>query len=293
MRRPLLLLLSLLALPLSGCTPTFDPITLVDKLRLLAVIADTPALGGGESTTLTAVTWTPDGSAPHISWAACLTPPPPATGSGINQDCYYDDRGAVLQPLGEGAAVTVTMPAISDPLAFGLPDETNGIYLPVRLVLTAGDERLVAFRRIRYFAGPPLDPNARNNNPRVTEVTAVPDKDAPMDQETPVSDRREDNAVHAGDELHLRARAADEEPYVIYDGNPLTTPPRPVNEILRIGWYATAGKLEETITGNDKPDNKWTFDKHVPAAGTDIELWIVVQDDRGGAGYVQKHFVMR
>ena len=46
-------------------------------------------------------------------------------------------------------------------------------------------------------------------------------------------------------ELHLRALVTpdSQESYVVFDGDPRTTPPRMVTEAVRISWFTTAGRL--------------------------------------------------
>jgi hypothetical protein len=287
--RRFLLLSPLVGALATGCAPSFDPITLIDKLRVIDIVADRPDLAGGESTTLTATAVNPGGPEPTLRWAACLTPPPPGTGQSINRACYSDDQGAHLEPLGEGPSVSATMPVLTSPLDLGLPDETNGVYLPIRVVLTAGDQKLTAFYKLRYFIGN----NPRNNNPMVVGLWRVPDENSPPEVEMPVDEGAAPIELQRGEDLHLRARAAAEEPYQVYDGNPLTTTPRAVNEILRIGWYATAGKLDHDITGNPKPDNKLTMKDHLPDPGAPIDLWIVVTDERGGSSFTHRTFLFR
>jgi len=272
----------------AGCGNQFDPASFVDKLRLLAVKAEPPDVAAGQMTMLTATPANPGGSAPVITWDACLLPPPPATGESVNQDCITLPEGdAMLVPFGQGATVPATMPML-DLTMVGLPDQTNGFYLPVRLKLDADGKELVAFYALRIFLGA-LTPNPPNQNPTLTGIFTVPSADAGAADEMPLDDATP-LVVHDGDELALRAHVADgsDETYVVFDGDPRTTPPRMVTEAIRISWYTTAGEFTDDVTGIAKPDTTLKLDKHQPPSGSTIDLWVVARDDRGGSDVVHR-----
>jgi hypothetical protein len=286
-------LAALALVAVAGCGNSFDPASFVDKLRLLAVKAEPPDVAFGQMTTLTATSANPGGSAPTINWDACLLPPPPATGESVNQDCITLPEGdPMLVSFGQGDTVTATMPML-DLSMVGLPDQTNGFYLPVRLKLDADGKELVAFYQLRIFLGA-LTPNPPNKNPMLTGIFTVPSADAGADQEMALDDASP-LVVHDGEELALRAHVADgsDESYVVFDGDPRTTPPRTVTETIRISWYTTAGEFSEDATGIAKPDTTLKLDKHQPAAGSTIDLWVVARDERGGSDVVHRTLVFQ
>jgi len=277
-----------LALASAGCGLDFDPASFVDKLRLLAVKAEPPDVAFGQMTTLSATATNPGGSAPTISWDACLLPPPPATGQAVNQDCVTLPEGdPMLVSFGQGESVPATMPML-DVSMIGLPDQTNGFYLPVRVKLDADGKSLVAFYRLRIFLGP-LTPNPPNQNPTLSGIFTVPSADAGVADETALDDANP-LVVHDGDELPLRAHVADgsDEMYVVFDGDPRTTPPRTVTESIRISWFTTAGEFSDDVTGIAKPDTTLKLDKHQPASGSTIDLWVVARDERGGSDVLHR-----
>ena len=281
------------AFAVAGCTEQFDPAAFVDKLRLLAVTADPAEVAPGAGTTLTATAANPGGATPAITWDACLLPPPPATGQSVNQDCIALPAGdASLVPFGQGASVAATMPMIS-PSRVGLPDQTNGIYLPVRLRLDADGKSLVAFYSLRIFLGS-ISPNPPNQNPMLTGIFTVPSADAGAAEATPL-DESAPLEVHQNDQLSLRALVTPEsqEPYLVYDGDPRTTPPRSVTETVRISWYTTAGRYTNEVTGVAKPDTTLILDKHLPPSDTAIDLWVVARDERGGSEVVHRTLLFR
>ena len=281
-------LAALALVAVAGCGNQFDPASFVDKLRLLAVEADPPDVAFGQMTTLTATTANPGGSAPVISWDACLLPPPPATGEAVNQDCITLPEGdPMLVSFGQGGTVTGTMPML-DLSMVGLPDQTNGFYLPVRVKLAADGNELVAFYQLRIFLGA-LTPNPPNQNPTLTGIFTVPSADAGAADEVALDDATP-LVVNDGEQLNLRAHVADgsDESYVVFDGDPRTTPPRTVTENIRISWYTTAGEYSDDVTGIAKPDTTLKLDKHQPASGSTIDLWVVARDERGGSDVLHR-----
>lgn len=285
---------ALLALSLwcAACANKFDPAAYVNGLRLLAVKAEPPDLPPGATTTLTATAVNPGGATPTVEWDACLLPPPPAAGQAVNQDCIGLDGGSALVSFGSGPTVTATMPPISLDMA-GLPDQTNGVYLQVRQRLAADGKQLVGFYGLRIYLGPLL-PNPPNRNPAFTGVYSVPAVDAgaadlvPLDEANPPT-------VDANGQVLLRALLTpdSQESFLVFDGDPRTTPPRTVTEKVRMHWFATAGTFSNEVTGVDKPDTLLTLDKHLPPSGSTIDLWVVARDDRGGIDVIHRALVLR
>jgi hypothetical protein len=186
-------------------------------------------------------------------------------------------------PLGSGATVQATMPDVP-PTTFGLPDDTSGFYLPVRLEARASAAQVTALYRLRYggLGTPP------NNNPMLASVAIVAASSGPPPAEL---DESNPPMVHPGDVLTLRATFApgSAETYTVLNPNPDDpSPTRQVTELLSVNWFATAGSLSEDTTGEAKPDTKWRANKHLPAGSGIIDLWIVGQDERGGADFTHR-----
>ncbi|MCU1283367.1 MAG: hypothetical protein JWM53_6913 [bacterium] len=272
-----------------GCRNSFDPASSVDKLRLLAVKADPPEVAPGAATTLHAIWANPGGSAPAIRWDACLEAPPPATGRSVNPDCFGLDGGSPLEPLGQGETLATTMPMVT-PAMLGLPDATNGFYVWLRVQLDADGNTLLGFYGLRVSLGA-LSPNPPNQNPALTGIFTVPSADAGVADQTAL-DEAAPPEVHANDKIDLRALLTPEssESYIVFDGDPRTTPPRTATETVGISWYTTAGTFDNDVTGVAKPDTTLTLDKHLPPSNTPIDLWAVARDERGGLDF--KHAVL-
>jgi hypothetical protein len=61
-------------------------------------------------------------------------------------------------------------------------------------------------------------------------------------------------------------------------------------ESMHVAWFATAGSFRDARTGRSESeanvttsDNLWT----APAQSGDVDLWLVLRDDRGGVGWQQ------
>jgi hypothetical protein len=157
-----------------------------------------------------------------------------------------------------------------------------------------------------------------NENPVLDRVVVAPEADA-----TPLSESEaEPSQVPAGERVVLRASWAEcplvascenggdgicgagedkgncpedcttphgctgSEPYVYLD--PIAQKVVPRREAMRVSWFATAGSFEHDRSGRAEADadvsfsdNTWT----APSTGSDVRLWVVLRDDRGGVGF--------
>jgi hypothetical protein len=259
---------------LCACQPSFDPASYVTGLRLLAVRAEPPEVAPGESVTLTTLAVDPTGGVIDITWQACQLAPGPGDGT-LNPDCLRPGPAPFLTPLGQGPTLMVAVP---EPPTPQLPDETGGIYLPVRLDLATMTDQVSAIDRLRIAPGAS---SPRNSNPHLTAVQA---DGAPLLEDAPLP-------VHAGQNVTLRALFSDDsaEAYTISAAGQV----RQVTEILNAAWFATGGSLSEGTTGGEKPDTTWKGDKNLPPAGGPIDLWVVGRDERGGVDFLHRQLVVR
>jgi hypothetical protein len=275
----------LFLLATAGCLPAQDPASYLNGLRVLAIKAEPPDLAPGASTTLTALALDTQGRMLDIGWAACLRPP--LQGQIVHPDCVTNETADYLQPIGSGPSVMATMPRV-DPTsrAFGLPDSTGGLYLPVRVRAVAGGDTLAAVYRLRLLTRPPA-----NQNPVIDQIFQVTPavEGGPSEMLTPL-DPMTSPIVHSGQEITLRAAlaASSAETYSIYDGPPETTPPRSATERLTVSFFATAGSLSTAQTGAERPDAVLKLDTHLPASGMAIEIYVVARDERGGMDYQRR-----
>jgi hypothetical protein len=312
MRRSIILV----TLMLCGCPPDFDPASHVEGLRVLAIKSEPPELAPGQTATLTPLvvaTRGMDAGEPRITWSLCLRPPLP--GSAVANECLSTDGGEGLTPLGEGPTMQVTMPELP-PDALGIPDFTGGVYLPVVMRVTDGVETVTAVYRLRrtllvstpVFTGP-VQPV--NNNPRIDDILITYEHDAGM--------RPFDTyAIHAGDRVMLRPvlpkESYEQYPQIegtleipdggvsldggvrFFDGGLEVGGIRLINvtENLRVSWFSSIGSFDPDVTGAaGKEDASFRLDKFVPAPPADIDLYIVVRDDRGGIDFTTRKLLLR
>jgi len=254
------------------------PVTFVAGPRVLAIKAEPPEVPAGGDTTLTAFVVGPGSEAPDVTWTRCRLAPLP--GQTINPDCFADGPAPYLEPAGAGVSAAVTMPADVTPLALGLPDATGGFYLTFVARVRAGGASLVAAYRLR-LALPGSTDAQRNHNPVFTAVFLT--GDAGWSLVDPASPP----VVHAGDRLDLSVSA---------DPTSVESYPSPVGdqpgglafEVLRASWFADAGNLSDAGTSNAQPSTTLTLDDRLPAAGSPINVYVVIRDERGGTDWATR-----
>jgi hypothetical protein len=180
-------------------------------------------------------------------------------------------------PIGKGLIITATMPADIQPAQLGQPDATNGVYLPLVARATAGDAAVTAVYRLRLGDGMPP-----NTNPSVMSVDVLDaaGNPTPLDEATPL-------VVHAGDVLTLTATSppGDAQMYTAVTGQTVT-------ETLKYSWFCTAGTLDSDRTSATEPTNLLTLDERLPELGGNVDLFVVVHDERGGVGYTHRSLVL-
>jgi hypothetical protein len=302
-----------LFLLLVACNLDFDPASHISGLRILAIKAEPPELAPGMTATLTPLVFDSGGAdagTVDYQWSYCLQPPLP--GSSVAIQCLDSDLGPSLNtPLGTGPTVQVTMPNVSAS-ELGIPDSTGGVYLPVLLTVTRGAERVTAVYRLRYtilvksplFNGPLQPPKP---NPHIEDVLIAYYNDAGT---RPLGTFE----IHTGDRVMLRALYPDSDheqyPQIegslqnasldagiqFFDGGLSVGGLQLVNvtETLRVSWFASVGRLAPDVTGAaGKLDTELILDKYLVPPPADIDLYVVVRDDRGGTDFTQRKILLR
>lgn len=283
MRRPLLALALVLA-----CRPDFgQPPSLVTGPRILAVRSNPAEVMPGGTMRFDALAVSPAGteSAPPIRWDFCAAPKPLTENNVVGPDCL----GQAVRPIGQGPAIDGAIPADAC-LLFGPetpppvpgqppfrardPDVTGGYYQPLRLILAG--ERAIGLPRVtcnlvQASADVARDYRQRykaNLNPAIAAV------DAPA-------------TLAPGSKAVLRVSwpADAAETYAVYDVASQTVVD--AREALRVSWFATAGSFQSESTGRAADEagtdttNEWT----APATPSDVQLWVVLRDSRGGVDF--------
>jgi hypothetical protein len=275
----------------AGCGQQFVPEQRVEGVRLLAVRADPPEVGPGEVTHLTSLTFDAMGRAVDISWKLCTLPPSAAESTPVNSACITDqtDAGDYLVDLGTGDAIDFTVPQV-DVRTLGIPDPSGGLYLPIRVRVTAGGDTTTGVYGLRYAYAP----IPRNHNPAITdvlEVTARAGQDGGIEQAMPLAPMR---VVHFDDQVDLRTELAmgSAEEYLRVSGSPpkITM----ATETLTQAWFSTHGNIVGGRLPADAPYSRFTTSDIVPLAdGTPIDVWVVLHDGRGGIDWAHRELVYR
>jgi len=302
MRRLPFLASLLLVLQTTSCDNGFLPFSLIQGLRVISIVVDPPELSAGQHATITP-TLSPGYEDASIAWAICHKVTFPGQGL-INTDCFAETDRPYLEQLGTSPTLAFTMPPDLKVTDLGTPDSSTGFYLPVRWIVTKGNEKLMGFSRVRFYLGmqPP------NQNPKLDTIVRVEggivnvdgkDRDQGPEILTPVDPTI---TVAAGSKVRLRATVTPDslEQYTrVQDLQTLML--QTVNEQARVRWHTTAGKFSQETTGFTVPNptipaptlasitTELDLATYPPTSlPANIDLWVVVTDERGGQGV--RHF---
>jgi len=319
MQRTLLFQALISSLAGAGCVPELDDdVSLVSDARVLAIVAEPPEAGEGDSVRLGAlVAGAEAGVLPLLSF--CHARKSLAELGPVAPECLQE--GSIeLEPLGRGQSVVGVIersacsvfgprrPAAEAGQPAGRPvdpDPTGGFYQPVLAALPGQPSTLGGVRLDCGLPGADRDQvieyNQRhrpNRNPRLQSVDVFRDGAyLGIAEGTPF-------AVGAGEQVELRAvweacaapvegttpvdDCGGAEPYVVLDPESRSIVER--SEALLTSWYATAGLFDEPRTGPDgaAPSalNRWV----APASPGLVDVWVVLRDGRGGVGYAARRF---
>jgi len=286
----------------AGCRPDFAPFNRITALRVLGIQAEPPTPMIGESTTLSALVFTP---APDPTLAYHWTWCPLAAPSSQGYQCLVKEAdlaayvtGAGLPPfpafdLGTGATATFTNSI--DPTVFAfvcsnmLPnvptmnaiDCSAGFSTQVTLTVTTATDSVTAVQNLKLRRDATTPANA---NPAITGINAavggvyVPIDDTgaltlPRDVETSLS-------------VDVDPSAAEPYPDPGNDGAPTT-------ERLFTTWFVESGETHDQRTSyiagstsfDDLLKNTWTpgITKNYP--NPTARVFAVLHDNRGGAAW--------
>jgi hypothetical protein len=267
--------------------------SLVDRPRILDVVSTPAELAPGEPLHLLAVVASPDGPlTPALRWSFCSTPRAPSDNTAVSASC----AGRVELPFGSGEPELDSVVPRDACARFGSEtpagragiraDLTGGYYQPVRVAL--GDEISVA--RVRIRCALPSAPIAaarsyatdyRNNV--APSIAAVRGSWAGAEVDLA--------ALPRTGEVVLRIEAAPgaHESFLVYDVHSGALSSQ--LERLSATWFVSHGSFVATTTelAADSADNTWRAD---PDAASDVWVWIVLRDDRGGSSVLTRtlHF---
>lgn len=277
-----------MALVAAACTDSLDDRSDVRDLRILAIVAEPPELvleGALPDVALTALVADPREPERVIdyAWTAC----------GLTDDlrCASADFAA---DLGAGAApldgVAATMAVTPELLAAARELDTfqgfGGVALVAELVLAPGsDEELHAIKQVPAQLGLPegTTPNANPTPPAVLHDGVAWPEDEVLE-------------VAAGTEVAIEpvSPPEDAEEYSVYR---FDLGVEDLVEYLDYDFFATAGPFSQGSTGGPPEiietetslSSRWT----APDEESDVTLWIVVRDGRGGLTWTSREVLVR
>lgn len=289
----------LLLLGLSGCVIGSDKyprprdlasVTIVDNLRLLAVVADPPEARPGEQVSFSALIADPNGENPLVAWLAC---PPDEAGSlgcavdlsAISPDATPDELAALgvigfepglpptyvpdatlldaLDPAAreEGIQITIEVAAFPAAILAANPDEID--FADVE----TGYKRLIVSEALTPNHNPVIDGFTVDGVPVPDGATAELDPDQLYELGITIPDA----AIEAYEYTNSAGIAEErtEEPYA--------------------DWYCTGGNVKEFNTLYP-----YTQSDYITSTEPgDVTCWIVVRDRRGGMAWRMQKLVVR
>jgi hypothetical protein len=299
-----------LSLLLSACGTDFDPGSRVTDFRVLALSAEPAFVSPGESVRLNVLSHTPPGVLPSYGWAVCPSPRE-ATPKGCLDQLEEIRRATGAIPLlgmGEGLSqidVPVPVDALDAIPEIARPGAVVGVLnvacpatlelfgsnqgLPFRCFDPADgrelglDEQVVGMKRLFVRE---VD---RNQNPTIERVTfrgrdwlegEIPEVDA-CDTN---GNRFDDCGSSLQNAMAAIPRAGDFEAGTDEFG-------RAFSEQIVVQYYATEGLFENEVRIGEEPETSWVARKR--ASGSDVTLWFVVRDDRGGVSWTTRQVRVR
>jgi hypothetical protein len=299
-----------LSLLLSACGTDFDPGSRVTDFRVLALSAEPAFVSPGENVRLSVLSHTPSGVVPSYGWAVCPSPRE-ATPKGCLDELEEIRRATGEIPLlgmGEGLSeVDVPVPAdaldaipeiarpgavvgvlnVACPASLELFGSNQG--LPFRCFDPSDgrelglDEQVVGMKRLFVRE---VD---RNQNPVIDRVT-FHGRDWPADEIPEVGacdtngNRFDDCGSSLRNSMAAIPRAGDFEAGTDEFG-------RAFSEQIVVQYYATEGLFENEVRIGEAPETSWVARKR--ASGSDVTLWFVVRDDRGGVSWTTRQVRVR
>lgn len=314
--------LTLLALT-AACGQTYDPPSLINKMRVLAIRAEPPVMRATAPTQLAPlIAGVPAGEEICHAWAFC----PFAWPKDGNFRCF-DPRLQTALGTGPTALVTPTAvfnalaeaPAVFKDLGLEPPDGLNGgaqgedppsleTYVLFKFATAASEGGSCPTDVDAWLAKPCTDRDACiagykrldfvtkaedvHNNPTLEalEIDGV----AWPEGVTPTLGwyRGDPDDTFFGLEsgaLKLRPRWSDDSAEVIgKDIDPSAT--EPAKESLLFSWFSTEGDFEKQRSYDEVPDNTYLAPckDELP-----VQLWVVVRDGRNGVHWLTRQAVIR
>ena len=245
---------------LVGCGEEFDPQSLLNTLRILALVAEPLDVGLSETTTITPHMHVPDGVEPTLSWSAC----PVSLGGRLGFECIDPRCEIEIAPTFSPADVSLEcFDSISDdfeiPEGLG-PEAAAGADaepLAVQVRLQADERQAVATVNLHFALTPPV----RNRHPVIAELRTGA-------LEVAEGGSVAVEAVIDPDSIDTFTREEA--------GRSIEQP----EEIL-VEWYSTTGRFKTERTDGPRHETEWEATKLEDGQGS-VKIWAAARDLRGG-----------
>lgn len=256
----------------AACTADFTPRSVLDDLRVIALVASPLEAGPSEDVGMSATTiWPPGGANQEERWTfcplsvgasagyACAAPQCetqlPTTGGGVTFNPGNLTRACAAQLAGQG------------PVPTDIPDQLVTL---VRYVATftdraGGVQTREAVQRLTLYTK--ADPTVRNHAPIITGVQ-IGGRDVLGGAIPPTL------ALGQGLEVRVLVDPASAEPYVDASG---TT----IQESIVVSYYTTAGRFDYDRASG--PDARVQLNhESIPTTVNEALVYVVARDLRGG-----------
>lgn len=272
--------LAALALLTAACAGDLPPRSLLQDVRVLALLASPLEAGPGESVTVSADIFAPPGVTFTETWTFC----PFTLGSTANDACAVPQCENPLDTRPDGSFYAVPSARALDCLQTYGGQSASGSALPSQVP----DQLEVIFRdhvegsdgfkgdavlRVPFYPrGAPAD---RNQPPKVTSITIGAQ---PMSLATPPADPgAQSAAIPKGGQLEVRVTLDPSSVQQYQDSSGRT-----VSEQLFVSFYTTDGRFDyDRGIGLDESVN--LKDDKVANRASPANVYVVAHDDRGGA----------
>lgn len=297
----------------SGCSDDFEPYSRLSSLRVLGIAGDPAAPFTGETTTLSAMVFTPTDEPVSYSWTWCPLPGP----SRDEYRCQISEGelsallgGAPVPPYSLGsdptASFTNNFPAAAlmraCELAAGNPlagsSCSKGFPIQIRVEVNSPSYReqnpdkpkgLIAVKTLNLRFDPATP---ANGNPQLGGLTATINGEEVAITDDPVPTV----TLQRFEETEIKVGLAPEQAEIYT----LPPDPKPIREYLLLSWFVESGDIDEdrtayqfnadlveTVPIDRARTNKWQPGKLEDYPGQIARIVVVVRDSREGISVVR------
>lgn len=307
--------LPLLAALAGGCGEGFPPENRIEQLRVMAIRSEPVAPAPGETTTLSALVYTPTPADPTLSYAWSWCPLAGSPNDGY--PCAIDEgqlagmagqAGVSFPPYDLGTGATAQLPHTVPPallqqlcaaagmtMVGGQLLELNcdgGFPVQVKLTVKTATDEVKAVRRLRLRLAAGAAGGEPNTNPRIDNLFLVTRDEAGNETSAmPITDAA-DLTIFRAKEALLRAvvPADSAEPYT---GKDIDQKPKATTESLSLTWMVETGDTKEETTNyveglntlEQAMKNEWEPERAKDYAPTTAKIFLILRDNRDGVAW--------